>query len=408
MANDMRSSSAGRGSANNTRSSSPKGDSANNARSSSAKGDSANNARSSSATGDSANNTRSSSAERDSANKMWGGRFETKPSEIMEEINASISFDRRFYAEDIRASQAHANMLCACGILSDEEAEAIVSGLDAVRAEIEGGRFEFRREYEDIHMAVEARLKDLIGPVAGKLHTARSRNDQVATDFRLYIRGAIDHLDSQIAGLQLALARKAEAHAGTLMPGFTHMQTAQPVTFGHHCLAYVEMLARDRGRFAGARMRVNKSPLGAAALAGTSFPIDRHMTADELGFERPMANSLDAVSARDFALENSRRRLDLRGASLAACRGDRDLVQRRLRLYQAVGPLHHRLVDHAAEAEPGCRRACAREGWAHRRGIRRAAYRDEGPAARLLQGYAGGQGGSVLGHRRAVARASRP
>ena len=237
------------------------------------------------------------------ANKMWGGRFETKPAEIMEEINASLSFDRRFYAEDIRASQAHANMLCACGIVTDEEAEAIVSGLDAVSAEIAEGRFEFRREYEDIHMAVEARLKELIGPAAGKLHTARSRNDQVATDFRLYIRGAIDEIDRQIAALQLALARKAEAHAETLMPGFTHMQTAQPVTFGHHCLAYVEMLARDRGRFAGARERVNESPLGAAALAGTSFPIDRHMTAAELGFERPMANSLDAVSARDFALE---------------------------------------------------------------------------------------------------------
>ncbi len=234
---------------------------------------------------------------------MWGGRFDNKPAAIMEEINASIGFDRRFYAEDIRASQAHANMLCACGILTDEEAEKIVSGLDAVRQEIEEGRFEFRREYEDIHMAVEARLTELIGPIAGKLHTARSRNDQVATDFRLYVRGAIDHIGAQLAALQLALARKAEAHAGTLMPGFTHMQTAQPVTFGHHCLAYVEMLARDRGRFADARKRVNESPLGAAALAGTSFPIDRDMTAAELGFDRPMANSLDAVSARDFALE---------------------------------------------------------------------------------------------------------
>jgi argininosuccinate lyase len=236
-------------------------------------------------------------------NTMWGGRFETGPAEIMEEINVSLHFDRRFFAEDIRASQAHANMLFACGILTDEEAEAIVKGLGQVRGEIEEGRFEFRREYEDIHMAVEARLKELIGPVAGKLHTARSRNDQVATDFRLYIRGALDHLDTQIAALQLALARKAEAHAATLMPGFTHLQTAQPITFGHHCLAYVEMLARDRGRFADARKRLNESPLGAAALAGTSFPIDRYMTAAELGFDHPMANSLDAVSARDFALE---------------------------------------------------------------------------------------------------------
>ena len=237
------------------------------------------------------------------ANKMWGGRFDAKPAEIMEEINASIAFDKRFYAEDIRASQAHARMLGACGIISAKEAEEIIAGLDAVREEIELGRFEFRREYEDIHMAVEARLNELIGPVAGKLHTARSRNDQVATDFRLYIRGAIDRLDNQLLALQTALARKAAAHADTIMPGFTHMQTAQPVSFGHHCLAYVEMLARDRGRFADARKRVNELPLGAAALAGTSFPIDRAMTAAELGFARPMANSLDAVSSRDFALE---------------------------------------------------------------------------------------------------------
>ena len=237
------------------------------------------------------------------ANKMWGGRFEARPAEIMEEINASISFDKRFYAEDIRASQAHAKMLGACGIISAREAEEIIVGLDAVREEIKLGRFEFRREYEDIHMAVEARLKELIGPVAGKLHTARSRNDQVATDFRLYIRGAIDHLDGQLLSLQRALARKAAEHADTIMPGFTHMQTAQPVSFGHHCLAYVEMLARDRGRLADARKRVNELPLGAAALAGTSFPIDREMTAAELGFARPMANSLDAVSARDFVLE---------------------------------------------------------------------------------------------------------
>ncbi len=237
------------------------------------------------------------------ANKMWGGRFEAKPAEIMEEINASISFDKRFYAEDIRASQAHAKMLGACGIIPAKEAEEIIAGLETVREEIALGRFEFRREYEDIHMAVEARLKELIGPVAGKLHTARSRNDQVATDFRLYIRGAIDQLDGQLISLQRALARKAASHADTIMPGFTHLQTAQPVTFGHHCLAYVEMLARDRGRFADARKRVNESPLGAAALAGTSFPIDRAMTAAELGFERPMANSLDAVSSRDFVLE---------------------------------------------------------------------------------------------------------
>jgi argininosuccinate lyase len=237
------------------------------------------------------------------ANKMWGGRSDAKPAEIMEEINASISFDKRFYAEDIRASQAHARMLGACGIISAEESDEIIAGLDAVCDEIALGGFDFRREYEDIHMAVEARLKELIGPVAGKLHTARSRNDQVATDFRLYIRSTIDHLDAQLSTLQRDLARKAAQHAGTIMPGFTHLQTAQPVSFGHHCLAYVDMLARDRGRFADARKRVNESPLGAAALAGTSFPIDRTMTAAELGFARPMANSLDAVSARDFVLE---------------------------------------------------------------------------------------------------------
>jgi argininosuccinate lyase len=237
------------------------------------------------------------------SNKMWGGRFQTKPAEILQEINASISFDRRLYDQDIRGSIAHAQMLAACGILTAEEAAEIKRGLEAVREEIAQGRFAFAPELEDIHMAVEARLKELIGPAAGKLHTARSRNDQVATDFRLYIRDAIDHLDSQLHALQTALARKAHAFADAIMPGFTHLQTAQPVTFGHHCLAYVEMMARDRGRLADARKRVNESPLGAAALAGTSFPIDREMTACALGFDRPMANSLDAVSARDFALE---------------------------------------------------------------------------------------------------------
>jgi len=237
------------------------------------------------------------------SNKMWGGRFSDKPAEIMEEINASISFDKRLYEEDISGSKAHAAMLAACGILAASEAEEIIAGLDAIRDEIAGGGFDFRPEYEDIHMAVEARLREKIGPVAGKLHTARSRNDQVATDFRLYVRNALDRLNEQTRALQIALANKAEAHAATSMPGFTHLQTAQPVTFGHHCLAYVEMLARDRGRFADARKRVNESPLGAAALAGTPFPIDRSMTAAALGFDRPMANSLDAVSARDFALE---------------------------------------------------------------------------------------------------------
>ncbi len=236
-------------------------------------------------------------------NKMWGGRFESAPDAIMEEINASIGFDQRLFAQDIKGSLAHAKMLAEQGIISKSDAAEIRRGLEKVQAEIESGAFTFSRSLEDIHMNVEQRLKDLIGPAAGRLHTARSRNDQVATDFRLYIRDVCDHLDGQLHNLQLALATKAETHAATIMPGFTHLQVAQPVTFGHHLLAYVEMLARDRSRIADARKRMNESPLGAAALAGTSFPIDRNMTAKELGFDRPMRNSLDAVADRDFVLE---------------------------------------------------------------------------------------------------------
>jgi argininosuccinate lyase len=234
---------------------------------------------------------------------MWGGRFASAAGAIMAEINASIDFDRRLHSQDIAGSKAHAAMLAECGILTREEADRITAGLNQVQQEIAEGRFNFSRELEDIHMNVEARLAELIGPAAGKLHTARSRNDQVATDLRLYIRDALDMLSAEIVRLQTALAKKALAHAGDVMPGFTHLQTAQPVTFGHHLLAYVEMLARDRGRLTDARARLNESPLGAAALAGTSFPIDRAATAAALGFDRPMANSLDAVSARDFALE---------------------------------------------------------------------------------------------------------
>ena len=236
-------------------------------------------------------------------NKMWGGRFQSGPDAIMEEINASIGFDRRLFAQDIAGSKAHAAMLAERGIISKSDAQAIRHGLDRVQGEIEAGKFTFSRALEDIHLNIESRLKELIGPAAGRLHTARSRNDQVATDFRLYVRDTIDHLDGQLLDLQRALAEKAASHAATVMPGFTHLQVAQPVTFGHHCLAYVEMLARDRSRLADARRRLNESPLGAAALAGTSFPIDRAMTAEALGFDRPMRNSLDAVSSRDFALE---------------------------------------------------------------------------------------------------------
>src|SRR6201996_4078759 len=237
------------------------------------------------------------------ANEMWGGRFAAGPAAVMAKINQSISFDKRLYAQDIRASQAHAAMLVAQGIIGAEDGAAIRRGLDQVLAEIEAGDFRFDEALEDIHMNVESRLAELIGPAAGRLHTARSRNDQVATDFKLWMRDAIDGIDAAFADYQRALAEQALVHAGTVMPGFTHLQTAQPVTFGHHLLAYVEMAARDRGRFADARRRGNECPLGAAALAGTSFPLDRAMTAKALGFERPAANSLDAVSDRDFVLE---------------------------------------------------------------------------------------------------------
>ncbi|SEW38834.1 argininosuccinate lyase [Cognatiyoonia koreensis] len=238
-----------------------------------------------------------------SANTMWGGRFAAGPDAIMEAINASISFDQRLASQDIAGSRAHASMLAATGIISDKDAEAIKEGLLTVLSEIEAGEFPFSAVLEDIHMNVEARLKDLVGEPAGRLHTARSRNDQVAVDFRLWVRDQCDAADSALLALQKALLGQAEAGADWVMPGFTHLQTAQPVTWGHHMLAYVEMLDRDRSRFADARRRMNTSPLGAAALAGTSFPIDRDMTAKALGFERPMSNSLDAVSDRDFALE---------------------------------------------------------------------------------------------------------
>ncbi|HUK59300.1 MAG TPA: argininosuccinate lyase [Stellaceae bacterium] len=233
----------------------------------------------------------------------WSGRFSGTPAEVMQRVNVSIEFDKRLYAQDIAASLAHAAMLVEQRILGPEDGAAIAAGLEKIRAEIEGGTFPFRAEHEDIHLNIEARLTELIGPAAGRLHTARSRNDQVATDFRLWVRDAIDRIDRALADLQAALIDRAEEHAATIMPGFTHLQTAQPVTFGHHLLAYVEMTGRDRARFAGARKRLNESPLGAAALAGTSFPIDRDKTAHALGFDRPAANSIDAVSDRDFALE---------------------------------------------------------------------------------------------------------
>ncbi|PHR61633.1 MAG: argininosuccinate lyase [Robiginitomaculum sp.] len=234
---------------------------------------------------------------------MWGGRFSDKPSDIMQAINVSIGFDQRMAHQDLRGSKAHANMLCAQNIITATDNEAIQNGLDEILIEINNGTFPFRDEFEDIHLNVEARLNEIIGEASGRLHTARSRNDQVATDFRLWVRDALDDFYAQIAGLQKALLAQAEANTDTLMPGFTHLQVAQPVCFGHHMLAYLEMFSRDRSRFSDCRARMNESPLGAAALAGTPYPIDREMTAAALGFERPMANSLDAVSARDFALE---------------------------------------------------------------------------------------------------------
>ena len=235
---------------------------------------------------------------------MWGGRFSSKPAELMQAINVSIGFDKRLAAQDLAGSRAHAAMLLKQGVITSQDEAAIQGGLQAIEAEMAAGTFPFRDEYEDIHMNVEARLRELIGPAAGRLHTARSRNDQVALDFRLWVRDAADRTIQQIQALQSALLDKAEPHAATLMPGFTHLQPAQPVTFGHHLMAYVEMFGRDASRFADARARMNECPLGAAALAGSPFPIDRHATATALGFAAPTANSLDSVADRDFALES--------------------------------------------------------------------------------------------------------
>ncbi|MBX3568780.1 MAG: argininosuccinate lyase [Rhizobiaceae bacterium] len=237
------------------------------------------------------------------SNAMWGGRFASGPAAVMEAINASIGFDRKLYAQDIRGSIAHSQMLAKTGIISAEDQERIAHGLNTILHEIESGAFAFSTALEDIHMNVEARLAELIGPAAGRLHTARSRNDQVAVDFRLWVKDEFFRVAEALKGLIRTLLARAEEHAATVMPGFTHLQSAQPVTFGHHCMAYVEMFARDLSRVRDAIARMDQSPLGAAALAGTSFPIDRHMTAKALGFREPTRNSLDSVSDRDFALE---------------------------------------------------------------------------------------------------------
>ena len=235
--------------------------------------------------------------------KIWGGRFSAGPGAVMEEINVSVAFDQRLAKQDVRGSRAHCTMLVAQGIISKDDGEAIQAGLTRLEKDISAGNFAFKRALEDVHMNIESKLSDLIGLPAGRLHTARSRNDQVATDFRMWVRAAVDTLDAELRKLQSVLIDKAEAEAATIMPGFTHLQAAQPVTFGHHLMAYVEMFGRDRSRFADARVRLNECPLGAGAIAGTSFPIDRHMTAEKLDFDRPMANSMDAVSDRDFAID---------------------------------------------------------------------------------------------------------
>ncbi|WP_295806847.1 argininosuccinate lyase [uncultured Nitratireductor sp.] len=242
-------------------------------------------------------------SEDQASNRMWGGRFASGPDAVMEAINASIGFDKKLYAQDIRGSLAHAAMLAKTGIISAEDEKNIVHGLNTILSEIEAGKFTFSARLEDIHMNIEARLAELIGPAAGRLHTARSRNDQVALDFRLWVKEELLRIDGALGGLIEAFLTRAEEHAASVMPGFTHLQSAQPVTFGHHMMAYVEMFGRDRSRVRDAIERLNEGPLGVAALAGTGFPVDRHMTAEALGFREPTRNSIDTVSDRDFALE---------------------------------------------------------------------------------------------------------
>src|SRR5262249_49838758 len=284
-------------------------------------------------------------------NTMWGGRFAASPAEVMEDINASIEFDKRLWRHDISASKAHVAMLGATGILTAKEAKEIAGGFDKILGEIEAGEFKFSRALEDIHLNIESRLRELIGPIAGKLHTARSRNDQVATDFKLYVKDEIAAIDRAFRKLQLALATKALEYAGAVMPGFTHMQTAQPITFGHHLLAYVEMLARDRGRFADTAKRLAECPLGSAALAGTSFPIGRGQEGEGAGFcgaNRELARG--GLSPR-FRAGASRRRSHRCDASVAACGGDRAVALAAIRSRPPLRQIHHRLVDHAAEAQ---------------------------------------------------------
>ncbi len=299
------------------------------------------------------------------ANRQWGGRFAEGPSAIMEAINASIGFDRKMWRQDIRGSLAHAAMLAHVGIISADDEAAIRRGLTDIAARIEKGDFPFDEALEDIHMNVEARLSAAIGDAGKRLHTGRSRNDQVALDVRLWVRDAIDGLSGQIEDVMRALVSRAEEHAGTVMPGFTHLQPAQPVTLGHHFLAYVEMLSRDLSRLRDCRARMNECPLGAAALAGTGFPIDRHMTAQALGFDRPTLRPADAQQPGQRGVARLRggvpvRVQHVRDAPVPPRRRNRDLDEPVLRVREAERFLHHRQLDHAAEAQPGCGGARAR------------------------------------------------
>ncbi len=325
-----------------------------------------------------------------SQNQMWGGRFAAGQDAIMEAINASIGFDQRMAAQDIQGSRAHAAMLGAAGIISNSDSEAIREGLLTVLSEIDSGDFPFRVDLEDIHMNVEQRLKEVIGEPAGRLHTGRSRNDQVATDFRLWVRDQTDGAIAGIEALMKAFLQQARAGADWVMPGFTHLQTAQPVTWGHHMMAYVEMLARDKSRFEDARRRMNESPLGAAALAGTSFPIDRDMTAAALGFDRPAANSLDAVQIAISRWNISAARASAPCTSVV-CRRAGNLVVRAISLCNPLGSVFNRLVDHAAEEKSRC---CGIDPGEDRPDLWRQCGFDDGDerlAADLFQGHARGQ-----------------
>lgn len=328
---------------------------------------------------------------------MWGGRFAAGPASVMREINASIPFDKRLWKQDIAGSKAHVAMLAKQGIVDGEDAQAITEGLNRIAAEYEAAGVPVDLDLEDIHMVTESRLAELIGPAAGRLHTARSRNDQVATDFRLWVRDAIDEVEMGLQGLSDMLLARAEEHADAVMPGFTHLQSAQPVTLGHHLMAYHEMVRRDRSRFADARARLNECPLGAAALAGTGFPIDRHATAAALGFAKPTDNSLDSVSDRDFALDY------LMAATQCSLHlsppggGVHHLGEPALRLRETARCLFDRQLDHAAEAQSRRRRAGARPFRADHGLHERALRDDEGPAARLFEGHAGRQAAGVRG-----------